>query len=56
MYNYNVLTIIIYENILSCVLTIQQFAVIHCHSGYPANKLEVREVIFITQSGIRIYL
>lgn len=44
------------KEVLGLILTIQQFAVINCHPSYPANKLEVREVIFITQSRVGIYL
>lgn len=44
------------KKVLGLILTIQQFAMINCHPSYPANKLEVREVIFITQSRVGIYL
>lgn len=37
-------------------LTIEQFSMIHRHAGHTADELEVGEVVFVTQTRVRVNL
>lgn len=36
--------------------TIEQLSMIHSHPGQPTNKLEIREMLLVTQSRVRVNL
>lgn len=38
------------------MLTIQKLAMINCHPSHTTDELKVREVIFVTQARVWIYL
>lgn len=44
------------KQVCSVMLTIQQLAVINCHPSHTTDEFEVREVIFVTQARVWIYL